>query len=148
MPKEQSVEVVKSEASPRPYSPQELRDRSKFADPASTSTYALAKTTLWAKYNAKYAPAFQEFRNETSDAAMLLAKNGARSYKTATRRLIAARNKYIKTALDAFTEYVEELTKAFAADKLDSFHVDLTKLRAAASKIKPKKKARSKKVRK
>lgn len=138
MDQSKSVEVTKSEATPRPYSPQELRDRSKFADPASTSTYALAKTTLWAKYNAKYAPAFQEFRNETSDAAMLLAKNGARSYKTATRRLIAARNKYIKTALDAFTDYVENLTRAYRDDKLDSFHVDLSKLRAAAAKIKPK----------
>lgn len=146
MPKIKVEQVATSDKPPRPYSPQELKDRSKFADPASTNTYALAKTTLWAKYNAKYAPAFQEFRNDVADAAMLLAKNGAKSYKTGTRRMIAARTKYIKTALDAFTEYVEELTKAYQADKLDSFHVDLTKLRVAAAKIKPKKKKRGKKV--
>lgn len=134
----------KAESTGRQYSPQELADRTKFADPALTNSYAIAKNQLWAKYNATYAPAFQEFRNNITNAVLLMGKDGAKAYSTAIKRLVAARNKYLKTAREAFTEYIEDLTKAYTADKIETHNIDLSKMRAAAAKIKPAKKPKKK----
>lgn len=126
--------------------PSKLKQKAHYADPVPDESYASGKNFLWSKYNAIYYPAFQEFRNKITDAVMAIGENPGANYKQSIMRMPKARNKYIKIACKAFTEYIEALTKLYTEDKIRSFHIDLTKARIAASKIKPKKKKRGKKA--
>lgn len=127
---------------PRKHTPTDLKDRSKFGDPVPDESYASQKNVLWSQYNTKYAPAFQQFRLDVIAAVELMAKYGGKGYQANMKRITKARNKYVKVALDAFTEYIESLTKIYVQDKFRTYHVDLTKARTAKAAAKPKKKAR------
>lgn len=147
MPKQESAQVAKSEDTPRPYSPQELKDRSKFADPAPVSTYASAKVALWAEYNAKYAPAFQTFRTDVGFAVLTLEQKGAKKLGVAKSAMKEARDKYIKIALAAFEEYIRGLTTAYAVDQVQNAKITQA-IKQQLTKPGKKAAAKSKKVRK
>lgn len=139
-------EAKKGPHGERTYKPQDYSDRSKFMDPVADESYASQKNVLWTSYNAKYAPAFQQFRFAVIAAIEEIAQKGAKSYKANIKRITTARNKYVKIALDAFTEYIESLTKVYVEDKLRTYGVKLATVRARAKGRKQRRTKRGRKV--
>jgi hypothetical protein len=94
-------------------------------DPAGDDSYQSMKNRLWNIYQGKYYPAFMKFRNEVTMHILEIGRSGEKNKAKSLKGIAAAREEYIKIAMDAFSEYLHALTISYINDKAYNQGVDL-----------------------